>query len=153
MASTSTLDRADGSVIDRALDRLLAGRAYRPGSPGFDAACAGFDLAAIPAPDVVRLLPRAVAERTQVLVLDKTDKGLVVAAVDPTNVLALDDVKLYTRSPDIEVKVATASQIRDHLARESFSVEIDTKELLVTDPASTVGARFGFTTAAPTEQS
>ncbi len=71
----------------------------------------------IPAPDVVRLLPRAVAERTQVLVLDKTDKGLVVAAVDPTNVLALDDVKLYTRSPDIEVKVATATQIRDHLAR------------------------------------
>ncbi len=71
----------------------------------------------IPAPDVVRLLPRAVAERTQVLVLDKTAKGLVVAAVDPTNVLALDDVKLYTRSPDIDVKVATASQINDHLAR------------------------------------
>jgi FAD/FMN-containing dehydrogenase len=52
MASTSTLDRADGAVIERALDRALAGRAYRPGSPGFDAACAGFDLAAIPAPDV-----------------------------------------------------------------------------------------------------
>ena len=34
MASTSTLDRADGSIIDRALDRVLAGRAYRPGSPG-----------------------------------------------------------------------------------------------------------------------
>jgi type IV pilus assembly protein PilB len=71
----------------------------------------------IPAPDVVRLLPRAVAERTQVLVLDKTDRGLIVAAADPTNVLALDDVKLYTRSPEIEVRVATASQIRDHLAR------------------------------------
>jgi len=71
----------------------------------------------MPAPDVVRLLPRAVAERTRVLVLDKTAKGLVVAAADPTNVLALDDVKLYTRSPEIEVLVATDSQIRDHLAR------------------------------------
>ncbi len=71
----------------------------------------------MPAPDVVRLLPRAVAERPRVLVLDKTAKGLVVAAADPTNVLALDDVKLYTRSPDIEVLVATDSQIRDHLAR------------------------------------
>jgi type IV pilus assembly protein PilB len=72
----------------------------------------------MPAPDVVRLLPRAVAERTRVLVLDKTLKGLlVVAAADPTNVLALDDVKLYTRSPEIEVLVATDSQIRDHLAR------------------------------------
>jgi type IV pilus assembly protein PilB len=71
----------------------------------------------MPAPDVVRLLPRAVAERTRVLVLDKTAKGLVVAAADPTNVLALDDVKLYTRSPEIEVLVATDSQIRDHLVR------------------------------------
>jgi len=71
----------------------------------------------LPAPDVVRLLPRAVAERTRVLVLDKTAKGLVVAAADPTNVLALDDVKLYTRSPEIQVLVATDSQIRDHLAR------------------------------------
>jgi type IV pilus assembly protein PilB len=71
----------------------------------------------MPAPDVVRLLPRAVAERTQVLVLDRTPKGLKVAAVDPTNVLALDDVKLYTRSPELQVMVATASQIRDQLAR------------------------------------
>ncbi len=71
----------------------------------------------MPAPDVVRLLPRAVAERTRVLVLDRTAKGLLVAAADPTNVLALDDVKLYTRSADITVMVATDSQIRDQLAR------------------------------------
>lgn len=34
------------------LDQALAGRVHRPGTPGFDAACAGFDLAAIPSPDV-----------------------------------------------------------------------------------------------------
>jgi type IV pilus assembly protein PilB len=71
----------------------------------------------VPAPDVVRLLPRAVAERTRVLVLDSTPTGLVVAAADPTNVLALDDVKLYTRTPDLQVLVATDSQIRDQIAR------------------------------------
>ena len=71
----------------------------------------------VPAPDVVRLLPRAVAERTRVLVLDRTPTGLVVAAADPTNVLALDDVKLYTRTPDLQVLVATDSQIRDQIAR------------------------------------
>jgi type IV pilus assembly protein PilB len=71
----------------------------------------------VPAPDVVRLLPRAVAERTRVLVLDRTSTGLVVAAADPTNVLALDDVKLYTRTPDLQVLVATDSQIRDQIAR------------------------------------
>ena len=71
----------------------------------------------LPAPDVVRLLPRAVAERTRVLVLDRTSNGLVVAAADPTNVLALDDVKLYTRTPELHVLVATDSQIRDQIAR------------------------------------
>src|SRR3954447_14888985 len=71
----------------------------------------------LPAPDVVRLLPRAVAERTRVLVLDRTSNVLVVAAADPTNVLALDDVKLYTRTPELQVLVATDSQIRDQIAR------------------------------------
>jgi len=77
------------------------------------------DLAKIvPAPDVVRLLPRQVAERTRVLVLDRTPTGgVVIAAADPTNVLALDDVKLYTRSADLKMFVATDSQIRDQLTR------------------------------------
>jgi type IV pilus assembly protein PilB len=72
----------------------------------------------VPAPDVVRLLPRSVAERTNVLVLDRSPDGcLLVAASDPTNVLALDDVRLHTRSADLQVVVATDSQIRDHIAR------------------------------------
>ena len=35
------------------LDHVLPGRVHQPGSAGFRAACAGFDLAAIPAPQVV----------------------------------------------------------------------------------------------------
>ncbi|WP_369056581.1 GspE/PulE family protein [Kineococcus terrestris] len=80
------------------------------------------------APDVVRLLPRAVAERCRVLVLDKTPEYLLVAAADPTNVLALDDVKLYTRTPELHVVVATDSQIRDHLAR-AWSLTEDTSQV------------------------
>ena len=53
MASISTLDRADGSGIDEALDRIPADRVHRPGTPGFDAARSGFDLSAIPSPDLV----------------------------------------------------------------------------------------------------
>ncbi|HEY6797611.1 MAG TPA: ATPase, T2SS/T4P/T4SS family [Kineosporiaceae bacterium] len=72
----------------------------------------------VPAPDLVRLLPRAVAERIHVLVVDRTPRGeLVVAASDPTNVLALDDVRLYTRSTELKVYVATDSQIREQLNR------------------------------------
>ncbi len=72
----------------------------------------------VPAPEIVRLLPRAVAERTGVLVLDRhASGGLVSATADPTNVLALDDVRLYTHAPELFVVVAPASQIRDHLTR------------------------------------
>jgi len=34
---------------------------------------------------------------------------------------------------------------REHLANEGFGVEFDGDGLIVTDPASTVGARFTFT--------
>jgi type IV pilus assembly protein PilB len=80
----------------------------------------------VPAPDVVRLLPRPVADRTGVLVLDRhASGGLVVATSDPTNVLALDDVRLYTRAPELFVVVAPATQIKDHLAR-AWSLSEDT---------------------------
>ncbi len=83
----------------------------------------------VPAPDVVRLLPRQIAERTRVLVVDKGPRGLVVAAADPTNVLALDDVRLHTRSAEVTVLVATESQIKDQLNRAwalgQDSVEVD----------------------------
>jgi type IV pilus assembly protein PilB len=71
----------------------------------------------VPAPDAVRMLPRAIAERTRVLVLDRSSSGLTVAAADPTNVLALDDVRLHTRSSELTVLVATESQIRDQINR------------------------------------
>ena len=71
----------------------------------------------VPAPDIVRLLPRAVAERSQALVVDRTPDGIVVAVADPTNVLALDDVRLHTGAAELTVLVSTPSQIKDHLAR------------------------------------
>ena len=70
-----------------------------------------------PSPAVVRLLPQAVAERSRILVVDRTTSGLVVAVADPTNVLALDDVKLHTGASSLVVVVSPESQIREHLAR------------------------------------
>lgn len=68
-------------------------------------------------PEHVRLLPRAVAERSGVIVLEKTGSRITVATADPTNVVALDDVKLYTGAVELVVLVAIASQVTDHLAR------------------------------------
>ena len=79
----------------------------------------------VPAADVIRLLPRSVAERSQALVVDRTPGALVVAVADPTNVLALDDIKLHTGVAELRVLVSTPSQISDHLAR-AWSLGQDT---------------------------
>ena len=64
-----------------------------------------------------RSIPRSVAERSLVLVLSREGRRLRVATSDPTNIVALDDVKLYTGAQELAIVVATASQIRDQLVR------------------------------------
>jgi type IV pilus assembly protein PilB len=109
----------------------------------------------VPAPDVVRLLPRAVADRTGVLLLDRhPEGGLIVATSDPTNVLALDDVKMYTRAPELYVVVAPATQIKDHLARAwslaaDDSVTMIAEEVQETASAEDLQSATGSTDDAP----
>jgi type IV pilus assembly protein PilB len=69
---------------------------------------------------IARMLPRQVAERNRMLVIGRTGPnghGIKVAAADPTNVVALDDVRLYTGAASLTVVVCTDSQIREQLAR------------------------------------
>lgn len=76
--------------------------------------------------EVARLLPRQVAERARVLVLGRTTDGLRVATADPTNVVALDDVRAYTGSHSLSLVVATESMIQEHIARV-YSMTDDSK--------------------------
>lgn len=69
------------------------------------------------APDTVRLLPRGAAHRLGMLVLSRSGGQVTVAAIDPTDVVALDDVRLHTGATELVVHVATESQVRDHLVR------------------------------------
>ena len=78
--------------------------------------------------DAVRLLPRAVAERSGILVLEKNGQRITCATSDPTNVVALDDVKLYTGANELKIVVATESQIKDHLAR-AWSLSEDSSDV------------------------
>ncbi len=71
----------------------------------------------IVAPEFARLLPRSVAERTFMLVIDRTGGQVRVASADPTNVVALDDVRLYTHASELLVVIATESQVREHINR------------------------------------
>jgi type IV pilus assembly protein PilB len=68
--------------------------------------------------EVARQLPRAVAERHLVLPVRVSDAGvLTIACSDPTNVVALDDVKVYSGHAELEIAVAAESQMRDVIAR------------------------------------
>jgi type IV pilus assembly protein PilB len=77
------------------------------------------DLAALTLqPAIARLIPRAVAERHMTIPIARDDSGkLTLASADPTNVVAIDDVKIYTGASDLGLVVATASQVRDLTAR------------------------------------
>ena len=68
-------------------------------------------------PDTVRLLPRSVAQRLGILVVSRDGSRLAVAVSDPTDVVALDDVRLHTGATELTVLVATETQVRDHLSR------------------------------------
>jgi type IV pilus assembly protein PilB len=68
-------------------------------------------------PDVSRLLPRVIAERHLVVPIEVDGDRLVTAFADPTNVIALDDVRAHTGFADIEVVVAVESQVRDAISR------------------------------------
>ena len=90
-------------------------------------------------PTAARLIPRAVADRYGVLGIAYEDGRLTLAMADPTDVVALDDVRLYTKARSISVVVATESAIREHLAR-AWSLEED---------ASDVADMFDAMTEAP----
>jgi type IV pilus assembly protein PilB len=68
-------------------------------------------------PDTVRLLPRSVAQRLGILVVSRDGTRLAVAVSDPTDLVALDDVRLHTGATELTVLVATETQVRDHLSR------------------------------------
>jgi type IV pilus assembly protein PilB len=72
---------------------------------------------------LVRQLPHQVAERTGVVLLARSEDWIRVASHDPTNVVALDDIRLYTGVRNVQVVVATEAQVREQLARAWASVE------------------------------
>jgi type IV pilus assembly protein PilB len=79
-------------------------------------------------PEAVRLLPRGVARRLGMLVLSREGRRLTLAASDPTDVVALDDVRLHTGATELVVMVATESQISDQLTR-AWSLAEDSSDV------------------------
>jgi type IV pilus assembly protein PilB len=72
-----------------------------------------------PEPEALARVPRRLAERHHLLPLRLIGDGgaLEIAMSDPTNVVAVDDVRLTARTRSVRLRVATESAIADALRR------------------------------------
>jgi len=106
-----------GAIGEQDLTQFLS-RQY--GVPAIN--LAEFDLE----PEVVALIPKDVAIKHRVLPVNRAGPSLIVAMADPSNILAIDDLKFVT-GYNIEVVVASEVAITDALAKyyESKSPQLD----------------------------
>jgi type IV pilus assembly protein PilB len=77
--------------------------------------------------EVIRLVPKEVAEKHQVIPVNRAGASLIVAMADPSNIFAIDDLKFLT-GYNIEVVVASDGAIRDAIDRY-YGEKADQKEL------------------------
>jgi type IV pilus assembly protein PilB len=66
--------------------------------------------------NIIKLIPREVAERHQCIPVNRSGATLVVAMADPSNIYAIDDLKFMT-GYNIEQVVATESAIQESIAK------------------------------------
>jgi type IV pilus assembly protein PilB len=66
--------------------------------------------------DVIALIPKDVARKHRVIPVNRADKTLIVAMSDPSNILAIDDLKFLT-GYNIEVVVASEVSVTEALTR------------------------------------
>jgi type IV pilus assembly protein PilB len=63
-------------------------------------------------PEVIKLVPHEVAEKHQVIPVNRAGASLIVAMADPSNIFAIDDLKFLT-GYNIEVVVASDGAIKE----------------------------------------
>ncbi|MFH1463176.1 MAG: type IV-A pilus assembly ATPase PilB [Pseudomonadota bacterium] len=67
-------------------------------------------------PEVLKLIPKEVANRHQVIPINRSGNTLMVAMADPSNIYAIDDLKFVT-SYNIDVVVASETAIAEALEK------------------------------------
>jgi type IV pilus assembly protein PilB len=84
--------------------------------------------------DVARLIPTYLAQRHGVLAVARRDSKIVIAMSDPSNVVAIDDIRLLT-GLDVEIVIASSDDIaRAHTRLYGIAAEVE--EILKQTPAT-----------------
>ncbi len=66
--------------------------------------------------DVLKLIPKATAEKHQVVPVNRAGSSLIVAMSDPSNIFAIDDIKFLT-GYNVEVVVASEQAIKEAIEK------------------------------------
>jgi len=67
-------------------------------------------------PEIIKLIPKEVATKHQVVPVNRSGNTLIIAMADPSNIYAIDDIKFLT-GYNIEVVVASESAIVEAIER------------------------------------
>lgn len=79
--------------------------------------------------EVSRLIPPYLAQRHGVVAIGRKGNRLIVAMSDPSNIVAIDDIRLLT-GLEVEVRIASADDIEKSHSRVYGGVILDTEDLL-----------------------
>jgi type IV pilus assembly protein PilB len=79
--------------------------------------------------EVLKLIPKATAEKHQVIPVNRAGSSLIVAMSDPSNIFAIDDVKFLT-GYNVEVVVASEQAIREAIEKHYAEKGPDLDEVM-----------------------
>ncbi|MFN3200133.1 MAG: type IV-A pilus assembly ATPase PilB [Bradymonadia bacterium] len=80
-------------------------------------------------PEVIKLIPKEVAQQHMVLPVRRAGSSLIVAMSDPSNIYAIDDLSFLT-GYNIEVVVASEVALQEALARYYDESNVDYSEIM-----------------------
>ncbi|MGH2807855.1 MAG: ATPase, T2SS/T4P/T4SS family [Actinomycetota bacterium] len=80
-------------------------------------------------PELVQLIPQWLADRHQLVPVRRTHDGVMIAMTDPTNLVAIDDVRVAARVGKVSLGVAPVGALRDATER-IYSIDSAAAEIL-----------------------
>lgn len=80
-------------------------------------------------PDVLKIIPKEVVTRHQVVPVNKTGNVLIVAMADPSNIYAIDDIKFITKF-QIEVVVSSEQALAETIEKY-YTSEVSFDEVMM----------------------
>ena len=101
-------------------------------------------------PEVVKLLPRNIAEKYLVLPIRDTADGLTVALTDPTDLQTIQDLTTRT-GRKIEPVISTPEDIHENIDLSYRALEREAQQKLATDPTEGMSAAEAMKSSQPAE--